>query len=99
MLSRFSHDLLFVTPWTVACQAPLSIGFSRQEYWGELPFPSPHSKFILPPVLLPFGKHKFVFYVCESISVLYIYSLVGIFQIPHISLSRGTCLSLSDLFH
>ena len=28
-----------VTPWTVACQAPLSMGFSRQEYW--LPFPSP----------------------------------------------------------
>ena len=30
-----------VTPWTVACQAPLSMGFSRQEYWGGLPFPSP----------------------------------------------------------
>ena len=28
-------------PWTVACQAPLSIGFSRQEYWNGLPFPSP----------------------------------------------------------
>ena len=28
-------------PWTVACQAPLSIGFPRQEYWSELPFPSP----------------------------------------------------------
>ena len=31
---------LFVTPWTVAYQAPLSIGFSRQEYWSGLPFPS-----------------------------------------------------------
>ena len=30
-----------MTPWTVACQAPLSMGFSRQEYWSELPFPSP----------------------------------------------------------
>ena len=28
-------------PWTVACQAPLSIGFPRQEYWGGLPFPPP----------------------------------------------------------
>ena len=28
-------------PWTVARQAPLSMGFSRQEYWGQLPFPSP----------------------------------------------------------
>ena len=32
---------LLVTPWTVTCQAPLSIGFSRQEYWSGLPFPSP----------------------------------------------------------
>ena len=31
----------FVTPWTVPCQAPLSIGFPRQEYWSGLPFPSP----------------------------------------------------------
>ena len=30
----------FVTPWTVPCQAPLSMGFSRQEYWSGLPFPS-----------------------------------------------------------
>ena len=29
------------TPWTVACQVPRSIGFSRQEYWSGLPFPSP----------------------------------------------------------
>ena len=29
------------TPWTGACQAPLSMGFSRQEYWSGLPFPSP----------------------------------------------------------
>ena len=32
---------LFVTPWTVTCQAPLSMGFSRQEYGSGLPFPSP----------------------------------------------------------
>ena len=31
----------FVTPWTVAYQAPLSTGFPRQEYWSGLPFPSP----------------------------------------------------------
>ena len=30
-----------VTPWTVACQAPLSMGFSTQEHWSWLPFPSP----------------------------------------------------------
>ena len=32
---------LFATPWTVAYQAPLSMGFSRQEYWSRLPLPSP----------------------------------------------------------
>ena len=31
----------FVTPWTAAFQAPLSMGFSRQEYWSGLPFPPP----------------------------------------------------------
>ena len=54
MLSRFviaflprskhllnSYVRLFATPWTVAYQAPLSMGFSRQEYWSGLPFPSP----------------------------------------------------------
>ena len=36
-----NHVQLFVTPWTVAPQSPLSMGFSRQEYWSGLPFPSP----------------------------------------------------------
>ena len=37
----FSRVQLFVTPWTVAYQAPPSMGSSRQEYWSGLPFPSP----------------------------------------------------------
>ena len=41
MLRHFSRVQLFVTPWTVACQASLSVGFSRQEYWSGLPIPSP----------------------------------------------------------
>ena len=36
-----SHVWLFASPWTVAHQAPLSSGFSRQEYWSGLPFPPP----------------------------------------------------------
>ena len=36
-----SHVRLFVTPQTIACQAPLSMGFSQQEYWSGLPFPLP----------------------------------------------------------
>ena len=41
VLSRFSYVRLFVTPWTAARQAPPSMGFSRQESWSGLPFPSP----------------------------------------------------------
>ena len=41
MLSRFSLVRLFVTLWTIAHQAPVSMEFSRQEYWSGLPFPSP----------------------------------------------------------
>ena len=36
-----THVRLFVTPWTVAYQGPLSMGFSKQDYWSGLPFPSP----------------------------------------------------------
>ena len=36
-----SRVRLFATPWTIAHQVPLSMGFSRQEYWSGLPFPSP----------------------------------------------------------
>ena len=43
--SHFSHAQLFDTPWTVARHAPLSIGFSKQEYWSVLTF--------LPPGDLP----------------------------------------------
>ena len=45
VLSRFSGVRLFATLWTVAHKAPLSVGFSRQEYWSGLPF--------LPPGDLP----------------------------------------------
>ena len=41
MLSHFNHVQLFATLWTVGCQAPLSMGFSRQEYWSGLPCPPP----------------------------------------------------------
>ena len=41
VLSCFSHVWLYVTPWTIAHKVPLSIGFSKQEYWSGLPFPSP----------------------------------------------------------
>ena len=44
------------TPWTVACQAPLSMGFSRQEYWSGLPFPLPGD--LLDPGIEPGSLHS-----------------------------------------
>ena len=41
VVKLLSHVQLFATPRTVACQAPPFMGFSRQEYWSGLPFPSP----------------------------------------------------------
>ena len=41
MVKSLSRVRLFATPWTVAYEAPPSMGFSRQEYWSGLPFPSP----------------------------------------------------------
>ena len=40
-VKSLSRVRLFETPWTAAYQAPLSIGFSRQEYWSGVPLPSP----------------------------------------------------------
>ena len=40
-VKSLSRVWLFATPWTVAHQAPPSMGFSRQEYWSGVPFPSP----------------------------------------------------------
>ena len=49
-----------VTVWTIAHQAPLSMGFSRQEYWSELPFPPPEnlSNPGIKPVLLHWLVHS-----------------------------------------
>ena len=50
-MKSLSRVRLFATPWTVACQAPLSMGFSRQEYWRGLLFPSPED--LLDPGIEP----------------------------------------------
>ena len=46
-----------VAPWTVAHQAPLSMGFSRQEYWSGLPFPSPGNT-----IIFHLFKNTFLFF-------------------------------------
>ena len=81
------------TPWTVACQAALSIGFPRLKYWSELPFPSP-GDLLHPgiesesPALVgrffttePHGKPTFLFKV-EEYSIVYINHILFI----HLSL-------------
>ena len=63
---------LFATPWTVACQAPLSMEFSRQDYWSGLPFPSHNigTYNLLLCNLLGFFFHYFAqfFYFCSKIT-------------------------------
>ena len=57
-LHPHAHMLSHVTPWTAACQAPLSMDFSRQEYWSGLPFPSP--SWYLLTGFLEFSQRQFV---------------------------------------
>ena len=56
VLSRFSRVQLFATLWTKAYQAPLSMGFSRQEYWSGVPLPSPFLIMVMPK---PHNNHSF----------------------------------------
>ena len=86
MPSHFRHVWLFATPWTVVCQALLSMRFSRQENWSGLPFPiqrifqthgSSPCLFTSPGLqadslsLVPFGKHTFVF--VQSLSCVWLF--------------------------
>ena len=71
-----SRVQLFVTPWTVARQAPLSMGFSRQEYWSELPFPS--SKNLPDPRIKPSSPPLARgFYITEPSRKNYIYRYIN----------------------
>ena len=86
VLSHFSHVQLFVTPWTLAHQTPLSMGFSGHEYWGELscsspgdlPDPGIKSMFLISPSLT--GGFFTTSTIWEAPSVVYpgngIYSVI-----------------------
>ena len=54
LLSHFSRVRLPATPWIAAYQAPLSVGFSKQEYWSGVPLPSPKN------ILQPINKKLFL---------------------------------------
>ena len=73
MLICFSCLQLCVTPWTAAHQAPLSTGFSRQEHWSGLPFPSPRD-----PMRTPKTHQKYSFQL--SYLSAYIYGSLGAFH-------------------
>ena len=74
MLSHFSPVRLLVTLWTVAHQAPLSMGFSRQEYWSGLLCPS------LGDVLSPGIKPTSLMSTCIGRQVLYHLHHLGIYS-------------------
>ena len=74
--SHFSSVQLFATLWTVACQAPLSMGFSRQEYWSRLPCP--------PPGDFPSqGSNPQLLHIFHCRWILYRYSTREAFQSHH----------------
>ena len=58
---------LFETPWTVVYQAPLFVGFSRQEYWSGLPFPSPGD---LPNPGIPHWRQTFYLWATREVPIL-----------------------------
>ena len=82
MLSRFSHVWLFATLWTIVYQAPLSMGFSRQEYWSRLPRPGGSFR--------PRDRTHISFVSCISRPVLYNQCHIG----SHVgnSITRDTAL-------
>ena len=59
-VKSLSHVLLFPTPWTAAYQTPLSMGFSRQEYWSRVPLTSPMQtlSFSKLPLSLGYSNHS-----------------------------------------
>ena len=61
---------LFAIPWTVAYQAPPSMGFSRQEYWSGLPFPSPL-------LYLKWLTNKNLLYSTENFAQCYVAAWIG----------------------
>ena len=64
-VKSFSRVRLLATPWSAAYQAPLSMGFSRQEYWSGLPLPSPNCRFASFHILHFFFFNFSIMLVCS----------------------------------
>ena len=96
---------LFVTPWTVAYQAPLSMGFSRQEYWNGLPFLSPGD---LPDPEIKPGSPALQADALQSqppgkprllLTTLVLSDSMGLIFLDSTCKICGMCLSVSSLLH
>ena len=84
---------LFATPWTLAHQAPLSMGFSRQGYWSGLPFPSPEH---LPdPGIEPWSPALQADSLLSQFSSVQLLSHVRLFAAPQTAAQWLPCPSLS----
>ena len=87
MLSHFSHVQLCATLWTVALQAPLSMGFSRQAYWSGLPRPAPgdlpnpgiEPTSLMSPALA--GRFFTTSAIWEALVCMYLFKLVCLFSL------------------
>ena len=75
-MKSLSHVRPLVTPWTAAYQAPLSMGFTRQEYWNGLPFPSPSECSNDPQILSKGQPHP-------------LFGVKFVFKLPYIDLSKA----------
>ena len=102
ILNRSSHVWLFTTSWTVACPAPLSMGFSRQEYWSGLPCPpsgDPPDPGIKPSSLTSSALESRFFTTSANWEACYISISVSTFLYTHtyILLLCLLCRTLSDI--
>ena len=87
VLSRFCRVWLSATPWTVASQAPLSMGLSRQEYWSRLPFP--------PPGNLPYPEMEPVSLTSPALAGGF-FTATTDWEAPMRSLQRQTSLRIKE---
>ena len=75
LLSCFSRVRLCATAWTAAYQAPLSMGFSRQEYWSRVPLPSPSYLFKAVQIMLSIFFLIFLEFASSQLHVTYLICL------------------------
>ena len=89
-VKSLSRVRLFETPWTAAYQVPLSMGFSRQEYWSGVPFPSPYKHDFCRKYISQQNKrpNKLICWICDFQNVV---------SVPPASASSGNLLEMQIL--